>query len=593
MTTATALDPHGPAEGAGQPGRLPAGLSAAQWLIVGIAGVILVLGIGWEVPSERRMDALLGRGQLSERQKELLVSLREAYYEKVDTETAEIARKLYRGEPVDFKSFAAVKDRSIHGPVFSEDERIAGFRSFVLHTAAMDEGKAYQALARMRPADWDFDPKFYSYGGTYIYPIGVTIFLFKQAGLIHVTKDFSYYVEHPHHVARMYMIGRGFNIIAFLGTLILIGLLGNAIRDRTTGDLGMLTYALSTLPLGQTLVSKPHVFAAFWVMLSIFSAVRFLERRSWGLLVLSAVAAGVIVLFTLLIDSRSVSASLGRIIIIGGVIGLVFLLSNPYSLISYDLFYVNLKIVGNPDGWNYYNLSPVNWLAFAQELLFRSYSFPAVAFALAGLIAALIWGNSVTIRLAGGLLVLLLLVGMSPTYSRITVFVGPLVCLFAGYGLSVTAARLFAGRSVLRKAFLIAMFMPGALFAGLFARDVIFDGAWYAPTVKWIVEARIGPGTSIGTFGLPDPNFTIPFPFLDTKLVNLYKYADKANAPDYVVLGNAVGFDDEALWARHPLRGSYELAHELGYRPSYDWFREWRTLDEARVSGWVYKRKGL
>jgi len=585
--------------------RLLRGLSAAQWLIIGISGVVLLLGITWELPSQRRIDALLGGRPLTERQKELLVSLREAYYQKADAETAEVARKLYRRELVDFKSFAAPKDRSIHGPVFSEEERIAGFRSFVLRTAAMDEGKAYQALARMRPAERDFDPKFYSYGGAYVYPIGVMIFIFKQAGLIHVTKDLNYYVEHPGQMARMYLIGRGFNIAAFLGTLILIGLLGNEIRDRLTGSLGMLTYALSTLPLAQTLVSKPHVFAAFWVTLSVYAATRSLEKRTWGPLIFSAVAAGVaagsaipsaagaIVLFALVIDFRSVTTSFWRIVLICGVMGLVFLLSNPYVLINYGLFLVNLKIASNPEGWNYLNLSPANWVSFGQELLVRSYSFPAAAFALVGLLAAFMSRNSVSIRLAIGSLVLLVCVGTSPAYGRLTAFVGPLVCLFAGFGLSVAAARFFPERHVLRRAFLAVVFVPGALFAGLLARDVIFDGAWYAPTVKWIGDARVGPGTSIGTFGLPDPNFVMPFPFLNAKLVNLYKFTDEAKAPDYVVLGNTIGFDDPALWAQHPLRGRYELAYDLGYRPSYDWFRGWRTLDEAVVSGWVYKRKDL
>ena len=42
----------------------------------------------------------------------------------------------------------------------------------------------------------------------------------------------------------------------------------------------MLTFAFSSLPFGQALLSKPHLYAAFWALLMAYTMLRFMESRS-------------------------------------------------------------------------------------------------------------------------------------------------------------------------------------------------------------------------------------------------------------------------------------------------------------------------
>ena len=86
--------------------------------------------------------------------------------------------------------------------------------------------------------------------------------------------------------------GRGLNVVALLGILFLLGKLGDRIAGRLCGTTAMLTFACSGLALNQSLLSKPHVYAAFWALLSLYFIILFLEGSSSRYLAFAAVSAG-------------------------------------------------------------------------------------------------------------------------------------------------------------------------------------------------------------------------------------------------------------------------------------------------------------
>src|SRR5688500_827163 len=169
-----------------------------QWAIVAVSAAVLTMGLPWGLTNQRRMELLLGGRRITAEQANEMRALREAYYEKLDAAEAEAGRRLLRGERPTSSS-APLLDESRSGSdwLFTPEERLVAFRSFIVGSAAADEQKPFSALSRMKPSRLDFDPRIYIYGGTYLYPLGAILFGLQGSGLLHVTGDFVYYLEHP------------------------------------------------------------------------------------------------------------------------------------------------------------------------------------------------------------------------------------------------------------------------------------------------------------------------------------------------------------------------------------------------------------
>jgi len=571
-------------------------LSWEQWLIVIAMGAALSAGIHWGLPNKRRMDLLLGGQSLTERQRQLLTTLRESYYEKLDAEEDEAAEKALRGEKVELAPSGEP------GGALSEEERLAALRAFLSGSEAIDERKTYSALSRMNPGRLDFDPRMYIYGGSYLYPLGAILYGFKSIGLLHVTDDFSRYLRRPSEIALLYMAGRGLNIAAFLGTLLLLGRLGMTMAGRLSGTGAMLAYSFSTLPLNQCLVSKPHVYAAFWALLSLYLLVCHAERGRLHHLLLSGAAAGwaagaslpcgaLALLFPIVLwDRRDVGGALRKVAMAWAGMGLVFLITNPYALIRFDRYWLTVKAQTSPEGWGHGSISLRKLGGYIRCVFTQAYCFPVSVLGALGLGEALARGRAPARRVAAGTVCLLLAIGLSLDFPRYSIFVGALICLFAGWGLGVLSRCLRGTSGVVQAGALTLMFLPGAFFAGLFVRDVVWDEKWLGPAVAWARSVEVNARSSFGVFGSPNPVNSPPFPFLNARVVNLKKWSGEQAPPDFVILGNYS--NDRSLWAAHPLRSQYELAHELGYRPSYDWLLRWRVKSQSRMAGWVYRRRG-
>jgi hypothetical protein len=571
-----------------------------QWIIAVSMVILLLLGAGWGLPNQKTI-ALLESGQrLSEQQLELLTKLRTEFHKNRDESERTLARSVLAGTGPKLEKWK----KADFGPVLSEGDRLADFRSFVLSSAGMDEGKAYATLSRMNPSKLDFDPKgFFLYGGAYVYPLGAFLYTLKLLGLFHATQDISFYIAHPEHISRMYMVGRVVALLSFFGILLLLGRLGNKLRDRLSGTIAMLCFSVSTLALDQSLVSKPHLYATFWGLLSTCLALEYLDRGSKWLLVLcglsagwalgSAHTAGVLgaLLACLLLDRGDLWGSFRRILLVWALMVAVFLLTNPYVVITFDMYWLTLKSHGTSDnfGWAVPGLGK---LAVSADALFRQgFPFPLVLLGLLGMLEACFRGNRLLQRLALASVCQFLVLGMAVGIPRMLLPLAPAVCLYTGYGASRLSHYLPAFTGRLRMAILAASFLPGVFFAGLSMRDYIWHDAWHSPAKKWAETARIDQNTTIGVFTRPHPTVVPPFPFVHARVVNLNPYVPQELKPDWVVIGNGVDKSERPSWESHPFRQEYELAFNLGVRDSHNWFRDWRYPCDATLSGWVFKRR--
>jgi hypothetical protein len=544
-----------------------------KYLIITVSACILVLGIRWGLPNENRVKLLLGEAPLTED----FVSALNFHHSKGKDHLSR------HGEP-------------------REDERIVGLRSFIGSGAAADEPMLYSALARMNPGQLDLNPRgFFSYGGSYVYVVGAVIFFLKSIGACQITNDLYYYLQHPSHVALIYIAGRVINCIAFLGTLALLGKIGDKFGGRLCGTAAMLTLVFSTGVLDQTLVSKPHIYATFWVLLSIFLTIRHSECGAWGYLVMSSIAAGwalgasmatwpVALSFPILLwNGCGKWDTFVKTVAAWGMLSLAFLLTNPYALITFDQFLPAIMKERQAS----IGLSGFRILGSFKDMSLQAYSFPLGIVGLVTMVQVLVTGPAMLQRMAIlGTSFILFSVPLAGT--RHFLFVGPLLCFFAGYGTTRFLHCVPNLRKPLKAVILVLLFLPGAIFTLMLARDVILDQNWNEQVQEWARTMRIEGEPSVGIFfgmyGGLMPLKMPPFPFVRANIVNMDSDKLDGRPPEYVLISSYCLDRQPERWAAHPLRPKYSLAYALGFRESYNWFLNFRVQSQSCIAGWVYRR---
>jgi len=569
-----------------------------KWAILLLIGSVLLLGIQWGLPNQQRMSLLLHGQSLSDRQQMLLTKTREDALNRRDIEERAKAQRLgqIKERPDDLK----IADYRGFPRILNDEDRVIDLRSFIVSGSAWDEAITYNTLSRMNPSQMNFDPgSWFAYGGSYLYPVGFLIYIAKVVGLCHITNDISYYLKHPHDISIMYTVGRGLNVVALLGIMFLLGKLGDMIGGRLCGNTAMLTLACSGLALNQSLLSKPHVYAAFWAFLSLYFIILFLEGSPISYLALASVSAGwamgaslpaglIGLYFPVLLFHRKDPSRLILMVTLFfcGMI-ITFLLTNPYVVLAWDRFLLCLIRGGSGGGYGYALISLTKAVGYLEEVFIRAYCFPVTLMGILGLAIATLRGDEVTKRLAIVTTCLLLSISFSLASERISLFLGPLICLFAGYGLA-KAFNYIPGRvGDFRTGILILLFLPGIFFTGLFARDTIWDDPWFKPTLAWSNSLATGQQLIFGVFTRPNPINVPPFPFLNATVINMHDKISSERLPDYVVVGNLI--DGKGVWETHPLYSRYQLAYNLGYRDSYEWFSNFRVANLSQVAAWVYK----
>jgi hypothetical protein len=567
-------------------------LKTEQWTIVIVMGLMLLSGINWGLPDRNRMTLLLSGVSLTQEQISKMNALRDEFTLERESAESLAVQSFFQGKGVTRKRYDDEPDL-----IMAEKYRLCALRDYILSSSAVDEMYVPQCLARMNPSKFDFDPKSYIYGGAYLYPIGAVMFISKAIGLFHAASDFSYYLYHPSEAALFYIPGRAFNILAFVSTLALLGLLGNKLSGTFSGTLSMLAYSFSTLALNYSIVSKPHICAAFWSFLALYFLYLYINdnrKRSFiisvvaaGMAVGSSLPAGVIAIIypALLLKQKTIQKGIQKTLLALLGVGGVLLLTNPYAILSYDNYLYNIAWHGRGEQVQFAKISVRALSIYLREICLRAYSFPISLFGFAAIVWISIAGKGFVRRLAMITLFLLLFIGSSLGQTRISLFMGPILCLFSGIALGSIAVRISRR---LRIGVISVLFVPGICFTILFARDTVFDDQWCKPAVDWIESSNINARTTIGVFRIPTPIDTPPFPFLNTTLVNMNRNSGNFAEPKYVVLGN-YSRETVKVWDQHPMRSKYSLIYNLGYRPPYDWLIGFRERNQSRIAGFVYE----
>jgi hypothetical protein len=566
-------------------------LRPGQWVIVIAVAAALAVGITWGLPSSERVSALLYGVTPDSLAGPLDASSAGYLSTRENIDTAAVAH-LRAGQPVTPYEAPPLPK------VFGLDDKLAIARRYITGSCSADERQAYIPLARMDPLHGDLNPRGSPYGGAFLYPLGGFLFLLRAASVLHLSPQVSHYITCPRDIRAMYVAGRLLSVLPFLGILFLLARLGAAIGKPRVGTIAMLTWALSSMPQNQALVTKPHVWAAFWVL----SGVLLLYRRTCELrpnrnMILSAccfgVAAGssapalvMLLLYPLLFyrDGRTtrlamVSAPLLSLFIV--------LATNPYVLFSPAQYLVTLLHYGSASGYGYAMPGIQKFLSAVREMFVRGYAFPLGIVGGGALLRAVtgrFWSRLAVVWLAG-----FIALAAFTRETRYGLFMGPILCIYAGHGLDWILARPGLGRPWAQRLASAGAFLPGAILSALFLSSVVFSGDCVKPTLNWVASAHPEQASSIALLDHPEPETMPPLPFLICNLVDLNQVKAEASLPALVIVGNTP--KQRELWDAHPFRSRYALSSRIGLGASGDWLLAFRMRSVSRATAWVFNLK--
>lgn len=235
------------------------------------------------------------------------------------------------------------RDPAAAGSVLNETDaqRAQIIRRYRLFTDQPDEMITMMALASMKPAAHDYDPKLYQYGGLWIYPVAALLKLLAPTGTQ------AYFLDHPERFGMLYVLARLYVVVWGLVGVWAVHRLAARGGAGVIGSIGAaLLFIFLPVVVNMAHEAKPHLPGAVLILLSCLSAGKAIDTRHkrWILLTgaLCGAATGMILsaapAFVILpmlrarrqSDSRIAWQMIGAAIAIG--VG-VYFLTNPYVLI--------------------------------------------------------------------------------------------------------------------------------------------------------------------------------------------------------------------------------------------------------------------
>ncbi len=212
-------------------------------------------------------------------------------------------------------------------------------RRYRLYSRQPDEMIVFRALQRMRPREFDFDPRLYQYGGAYLYLVAATLAVGHTFGLTPLSGDVSNYLAQPELFGRFYVAARLLSLFFGGLTLVAVYRLAAQAAGRRAGYVAAVLLAGTGVFLTAITEAKPHLPAACMLLWATLSAIRYRRTARLRDLARTAVQAGFafgLVLTGILGALLLPAATCGRrhwatrAALAGALLIGVYVLTNPY-----------------------------------------------------------------------------------------------------------------------------------------------------------------------------------------------------------------------------------------------------------------------
>lgn len=524
-----------------------------------LAAVTCIVGLDWGLPRAERAGLVLGADQASPAFYAALAENRGKLYARIGGRAMGFFKKSFTtGERLYDETWAVGPEHLLHS-----------YSSYLVRSTDPDEQMTLTALAQMKPRKLDFNPRYFAYGGAYIYAVGGALALGKVLGLVRLIPDITHYYAAPGDSAALYLAGRALSALAGIFVVLMLFRL----TRRLTGDERWAAFAaglgaLAPAILSQAHLMKPHIVGTLLCLLCAERALDIAElgkKKDWKPYLLAGAFAGaamgvmlgfyllgvLLVAVAHLTPRRFSPKALAdpRPWAAGLVMAAVFVSFNPYMILDYANWHneiVGYQLQARKFTWN-----PVLTLQYLHYAVTPGLGKLLCAAAFFGS-AGLLWKGKTPERvLAGPTLSFLVYLAMQLGDDFV------IVSEFVRYFLPGAALFIVLAAASLHKLSAFERWRPAALaLAAAIALGTGVRGARYTLNFAldrpgtgnayragaWI-NANVPKGAEIGILDpMPHLYNEPPFRFGDYALFNLWPMRfDGAPAggelPEYAVLG--------------------------------------------------------
>lgn len=400
----------------------------------------------------------------------------------------------------------------------------------------------------------DLNPHYFDYGSAFFYINALAYLPYylvgKAIGAFHSLNDIPY----PNQLAMgvgitpmesTYLLGRSVTMLFGIAAVILVFFIGKRVSGKAlVGLIAAFMMAVSPTCVSLSRTITPNMFLVFFILLTVWGAIRIYEENSTGAYIVAGIAAGLaistkyngamvlgVILLACVMKSGWAALKNPRLYLAFGLAALTFLVSTPFALLDYPTFIKDVTKDAIHYSSGHYGMEgdTVQWYLnylWTQE-------GPVVVLGLLGALFALISRSKpllilVSFPVVYSVFISLFVVRNDRTILPILPFVFILAANLLVYVGEWLIARGAERRGVLVSGILVVAILavgPLSMTANAAAQEVTPDSRLTG--VEWIKE-HIEPGAKVG--------IEVGSPYLDPQVYSVQPVgAIIAHTPDWYV----------------------------------------------------------
>jgi len=514
---------------------------------------LCTLGLRFGLPSKKQTDLLYNNYDEARALMPYMASRRNDIYEGYATQ--DVLHSYQNIIPKGKNVTVRMPGRTITLP----EERLDILRTFHLQSQLPDENHTLKVVYSIKWKELDFNPRFFVYGGMFIYPIGISLKLCSMLGFVTLTNAIPFYLENPGEAALLFVIPKVWSAVVFVLSIPFFYIVGRNLYNRKTGLIATALYAFAPISITYCHFLKPHAPALLWIVLCMWASTKLLRSDNIIWCMLAGIFAGfaggmfvysgAIILFSLGAYFAKYYSAIWRkgftypqsisffSLIVFMIIG--FVMVNPYWVIDYKDAWREIFMLGRR-GVSIYHLSVRGFAAYAFHTIPEGVGYAA---------GVLFWAGALMFLARPDLStgILLFLAVPFTLYAsganadwwhsnlHMSMAIVPAILLIAANSF----VRIFTWNKLKNPGSVLAVLIIFITGLNAFYYDMIFMGGDNKIVAgKWIND-NIRPNATIGAQAVMNSGYRGYPPFRLLEYNEAVTPFDKAGTDYYVVVGDA------------------------------------------------------
>ena len=528
-------------------------------------------GIRWGIPSKERADMVLSQNmRTGEFYAQMEKSREDIYKHSNNSPLGRTENKEGSALSPILKSLGVTGNEIL---IYTGQANILSnfVRPYMIRTYHTDEQMTIASLSRMKPGQFDLDPRIYQYGGLYIYGMGAYFYALKSAGILKLSGNPAFYYANPDEIGKFFVAGRALNTVFMLLIIIAVYLLANRFYGPRTAALSALFTSVCPAFIFQTHIMKPYIGGTLFVIMSLYFAMKAFETEKIRHLMYGGLSAGLAAammpVYGIILCAPIISffmlkkKTVPHIVYPLIMFAFTFLLVNPYWLINFKDVLAELTASSRFYATSSSGIMSLLGFMYDQGKI----SMTEVLFILAfiGSVYTMLKRERISFIpvFTGSIFFIFFTLllrnnGISPHNTRFLLPAAAIFIIIAASSLEKLLRKNIAAIAVISLLALFLEFRASYVIASNFNIDStamstrILAGNW--------VNANVKKGSYVGIVEMPEPSHVPPFVFSNYKIV-VFRNNPFDTDVDYLIFERAIPdlFTNSAAFDKYALEKQF------------------------------------